>query len=191
MSAEQSTVTYRDAPGFPGYRVGDDGSVWSSSYRTGRVDGKGTAVRIGGEWRLKKQCPHRKGYRTVTLAVEGREHRAYVHRLVLEAFVGPCPEGCECAHANGGRADNRLENLSWKTPVDNNADKVAHGTLLRGDRCPWAKLDAAAVAAILHRRAAGESCGQIAKTLNVRKQAVSDVCTGRRWGHLTGIAYER
>lgn len=29
MSDVQSTVTYRPINGFPGYRVGDDGSVWS------------------------------------------------------------------------------------------------------------------------------------------------------------------
>ena len=31
-----------------------------------------------------------------------------VHRLVLEAFVGPCPEGMETRHLNGKRSDNRL-----------------------------------------------------------------------------------
>lgn len=36
-----------------------------------------------------------------------------VHRLVLLAFVGPCPPGCEADHVNRDRSDNRLVNLRW------------------------------------------------------------------------------
>src|SRR5215472_269740 len=32
----QSQVDYRDIPGFPGYRVGDDGSIWSAWRKGGR-----------------------------------------------------------------------------------------------------------------------------------------------------------
>ena len=34
----------------------------------------------------------------------------YVHRLVLDAFIGPEP-GLQCNHKNGIRDDNRLGNL--------------------------------------------------------------------------------
>lgn len=53
---------------------------------------------------------------------------AYVHRLVLEAFVGPCPPGMEGAHGNGRHTDNRPENLRWATHRENVADAVKHGT---------------------------------------------------------------
>lgn len=52
----------------------------------------------------------------------------YVHRLVLEAFVGPCPPGMECRHLNGDSGDNHLRNLQWGTPSENQFDKVRHGT---------------------------------------------------------------
>lgn len=42
-------------------------------------------------------------------------YRVAVHRLVLESFVGPCPDGMEACHANGNGFDNRLENLRWDT----------------------------------------------------------------------------
>lgn len=51
-----------------------------------------------------------------------------VHRLVLEAFVGPCPGGCVGCHGNGDTTDNRLVNLRWDTPGANNRDKREHGT---------------------------------------------------------------
>lgn len=68
------------------------------------------------------------GYRTVGLHFAGKSTRATVHRLVLEAFVGKRPEGMECCHGDGDRANNSLSNLRWDTNAANVADKVKHGT---------------------------------------------------------------
>jgi hypothetical protein len=46
----------------------------------------------------------------------------------------------EVAHENGIPTDCRADNLSWKTPVENNADKVRHGTYTPGERNPQHKL---------------------------------------------------
>lgn len=54
--------------------------------------------------------------------------QALVHRLVLEAFVGPEPGGMEGCHCDGDPANNRLENLRWDTPSGNTLDSVRHGT---------------------------------------------------------------
>ena len=51
-----------------------------------------------------------------------------VHRIVLEAFVGPAPEKHECCHRDGNPANNHLENLRWDTRAENNFDRVRHGT---------------------------------------------------------------
>lgn len=51
-----------------------------------------------------------------------------VHRLVLEAFVGPCPEGMEGCHGDGDPTNNSLGNLRWDTATSNQLDKVRHGT---------------------------------------------------------------
>lgn len=64
------------------------------------------------------------GYVAATL----RGKSCLVHRLVLEAFQGPCPVGMEGCHKDGNSANNRLDNLRWDTPTNNHADKVAHGT---------------------------------------------------------------
>src|SRR4051794_38956740 len=59
---------------------------------------------------IKKSQVVNSGYETVLLR---STKRRLVHHLVLEAFVGQRPNGCEAAHLNGDRLDNRLENLIW------------------------------------------------------------------------------
>ena len=47
-----------------------------------------------------------------------------VHRLVLEAFVGPCPPGMVCCHWDDVPTNNRLSNLRWDTQSENEKDKA-------------------------------------------------------------------
>lgn len=53
--------------------------------------------------------------------IYGRDYK--VHRLVLETFVGKCPPGMQGDHINRNRTDNRLENLRWVTPAENNRNR--------------------------------------------------------------------
>lgn len=53
--------------------------------------------------------------------------RPGVHRIVLEAFVGPCPEGMEGCHNDGNPGNNRVGNLRWDTRSANHFDKMRHG----------------------------------------------------------------
>lgn len=77
------------------------------------------------------------GYATVALSRSGSAKHWTVHTLVLEAFDRPRPEGMECRHRNGDRADPALTNLEWGTSGENNLDQVEHGTHnnARKDRC--------------------------------------------------------
>lgn len=60
-------------------------------------------------------------------------YRVAVHRLVLESFVGPCPEGMEACHNNGNGFDNRLENLRWDT---HGANMIEQGKYEKLPICP-------------------------------------------------------
>lgn len=65
-------------------------------------------------------------YHTVQLG-RGNSHRP-VHRLVLEAFVGPCPEGMTVGrHLDDDPNNNHISNLAWGTVSDNSKDKVRNG----------------------------------------------------------------
>ena len=95
----------------PGYRIGDDGTVWSRRA-------------ADGEWRQLKPTPQYRGHMAIWL---GRKDQRFVHRLVLEAFVGPCPDGMECRHLDGNPGNNRLDNLAWGTRAENQQDAIRHG----------------------------------------------------------------
>jgi hypothetical protein len=95
------------------------------------------------------------GYCCIGLKKLGMSYSFLVHRLVLMAFSGPCPEGMQAAHQNGVRSDNRLANLKWKTPRENNVDdKKRHGTFYhRPDAsCPTGHEYSPANTKILMRR---------------------------------------
>ncbi len=77
---------------------------------------------------LKPYCKPN-GYLEITLSNNGIQIKYYVHRLVLETFIGPCPNGLQCCHYDGLRNNNNLNNLRWDTPSNDCLDKKRHGTL--------------------------------------------------------------
>jgi hypothetical protein len=179
-AAPQDEVQYRETVGFPNYRVGTDGSVW------GRCNTRG---RPTASWHLLK--PRLSGpawSRYFAVALPGRVQRK-VHRLVLEAFVGPCPPGMECRHLNGVRTDNRLVNLAWGTKQENAADVRRHGHFAFGSRHVNSKLVEQDIPEILRLLAAGESLQKVAARFGVCPSTVWLIARGRRWKHaLDGLA---
>jgi hypothetical protein len=121
------SIEYRPVVGFPGYQVGSDGTILSL-HRLAR-------------YQLKpSQRSRKKRYLCVHLCRGGRAFRRTVHSIVLEAFSGPCPEGMQCRHLDGNPLNNSIDNLRWGTPKENAADRVQHGTDLRGEKNGSAKL---------------------------------------------------
>lgn len=121
MSIEQAIrdgVTFKTIPGFSRYRVGDNGSVWTSSRRVWR------------EMKYKRKVIYGKVYDYQEVFLQGDDKKTWytmVHAAVLTAFVGPRPKGMQCCHNDGNAANNRLENLRWDTPKNNTADTIKMG----------------------------------------------------------------
>lgn len=183
MSDAQSTVTYREIKGFPGYRVGDDSSVWTAWTKINLKNRGGTKAVIGAKWRQLKPASDRTGHLRVTL-MPGRV-TVWVHRLVLEAFVGPCPEGMEACHfPDRNPGNNRVHNLRWDTRKHNQADRVLHGTDIRGEKHRRAKLTDEKVREIRHRCGAGEHHRKVAASLGVGKSTVTRVMNNVIWKHV-------
>ena len=120
---------WRPVVGFEGYEVSNLGSV--RSWRTRRASDRGRV--LVGKF-------DRDGYHEVCLSQGARgEFWRKVHHLVLEAFVGPRPDGFEACHANGNASDNSAWNLRWDTCEANHLDKVRHGTWGRDALGRWCR----------------------------------------------------
>jgi DNA-binding CsgD family transcriptional regulator len=169
-------ASYRPIAHYPGYRVGDDGSVWCNKVRGSR----GTAI---GEWRrLKLQVVKRHRYLHAELCHDGKRRKFLVHRLVLNAFVGPCPIGQQCLHDDNNRGNNTLSNLRWGTPKGNQADRRRHGTSLHGAQVATAKLTASDVSVIRRLYASGDHTQQeIADLFGVSRSNISVIVTRKGW----------
>ncbi|WP_161799336.1 HNH endonuclease signature motif containing protein, partial [Staphylococcus capitis] len=50
----------------------------------------------------------------------------YVSRAVMLAFVGERPEGYHICHIDGNIKNNRLDNLRYDSPTENNIDQFRH-----------------------------------------------------------------
>lgn len=175
MATADSTVTYKDIPDFPGYRVGDDGSVWSCRLLNGR--GFSTVWR-----RLKLQLS--KGYYRAALKEQRRNRWFPVHRLVLMVFVGPCPEGMEGCHNDGDRANNNLPNLRWDTPKSNTHDNRLNGTMPEGRRHGSANLTEEDIPRIRDLVAGGMSRTAVAEKFGVARSTLYGILSGRNWDHV-------
>lgn len=109
-----STEEWRRVPDFPRYYVSSTGRV--VSYRRGNR-------------RELRPSVNAYGYKVVGLTNAAHNSpKLFVHRLVLTAFVGPCPDGMEGCHNDGDRTNNSVENLRWDTRAGNMQDAIAHGT---------------------------------------------------------------
>lgn len=171
-------VRFKLVAGFPDYCVGDDGSIWSR--HATKVPRHG--IRNNG-WR---QMRVRKGPRCLKCLLHGQTHRqTYVHRLVLEAFVGPCPPGMECCHNDGDPSNNALANLRWDTSASNNADKIRHGTWPSGIRNGHSKLQEDDIRAVRSLSRGGMTNKEIAERFGVTQTMIRSIVTGKNWKHVT------
>ena len=117
----------------PRYEISNKGRVRSKAYRD----------RMGKQRKesILKSHPNNSGhYQVILYRANGRREYPYVHRLVLEAFVGPHPEGKPCGlHKDDNQSDNRIENLYWGSSSENRYDAVANGVdgNTKKTHCKW------------------------------------------------------
>lgn len=104
-----------------------------------------------------------------------------VHRLVLEAFHGPCPAGLEGAHLDGDPTNNESTNLIWATRSENHLMRRNHGTSSVGERGSLAKLTWEQATDARSRVGAGETIGSVARDFGVDRSAISQIIRGITW----------
>lgn len=102
---------WKDIAGYDGeYQVSSLGRV--RSFKT---------IGLGKDVVCRVLTPNKtNSYLTVLLLKRGRRsRRLYIHRLVADAFLGPCPEGYEVSHKDENARNNELSNLCYASHKEN------------------------------------------------------------------------
>ena len=130
-----------------------------------------------------------KGYhstrRKVWLMHQGRRVLKAVHHLVLEAFVGPRPDGYATNHRDGDPTNNRVENLEWVTYAENNRHSLATGlSKQRGETHSRAILTEDDVRLMRRLYAQGMRQTEIARRFSLHLSTVNNVVRRLWWKHI-------
>lgn len=176
-------IEWRAVVGYEGfYEVSSDGQVRGlpRTFKSSNRFGAFTKTWPGKT--LRPSTSRKTGYRTVQLSRDGEIRALLVHRLVCEAFHGPCPPGMECAHDDGNRQNNCSDNLLWATPLENASHRIAHGTDARGDKAYQHILYAKDIPQIRARRRSGEKIKDLADEFGVHPSTIGHACSGKNWG---------
>lgn len=84
--------------------------------------------RIRSHWRggrVMKASSNGRGYLQVNLTSRtGKKERRYLHRMILETFVGVEPM-LDANHLDGVKSNNRLDNLEWCTRSENHLHRYS------------------------------------------------------------------
>lgn len=142
---------------------------------------------------LLAPCQLHHGHQRVTLCRPGRRADLRIHRLVLEAFAGSCPEGMEGCHSDGNPEHNQISNLYWGTPKSNANDRERHGRTARGPRHGNAVLSQLDVAEIRRQVSGGRTGADIAREMGLSKSTVCRAAKGTTYAdrHALVAAGER
>ena len=163
---------WRDVVGYEGYyQVSDHG-------RVARVRKPKKDVLERKRIKLLKYGYNEQGRRSVGLCVGGKVKRFQVHVLVLEAFVGPRPEGMQGRHLDGDYLNNNDFNLAWGLRSEN---MVRNGTSNQGVKHKLAKLRERDVVAI---RKSDLGNYVLAKKYGVTGACIYAIRKGLSWKHV-------
>lgn len=178
---ERQKEEWLKIPEFPRYQVSS----------MGRVRARLRLVRKGRRFIVKRPQVLRpgqveNGYLYVMLTHRDNDEpvKKYVHRLVIETFVGPMPEDKdEVDHINRNRTDNRLENLRFATKQENSDNREL--AMLKGEDIGNSKLTTEEVLKMRGLRDGGMKTKDIAIQFpHVHIDTIRKILRGALWGHL-------
>jgi hypothetical protein len=134
--------------------------------------------------------PNNKGYIMIALRRPGESRTLRLaHRIVLEAFVGPCPPNHVTNHKNCDKTDNRLENLEWVSQAYNVEHAIANDHFYfaakMGEKNPASKLTADQVREIRRIHAKTQCRYQdLADQFGVTNVMIGKIVRREAWPHI-------
>lgn len=127
-----------------------------------------------------------------------RRRLVKVHRLVVMAFLGPCPNNCgifkhsiycQVNHKDGNKLNNNVNNLEYCTPKENNDHALRFGLYKPafGEKQWLHVLTEAQVKNIVELLKTSMFIKDIAKTFNVCSGTIRAIKYGNNWTRVTKI----
>ena len=163
-------MEWRSIPILDGaYEASDSGLIRRLSPSGGARPGRLLSLRLGA-W----------GYFTCAPSVGNKSQTQLVHRLVADAFLGPCPHKNEVNHKNLDKTDNRVHNLEYVTRSGNLLHRSEAG-VTRGENNHNAKLTEVEVRDILRRHVEGEGYKRLALAFSVHWSTIRDIIKHHSW----------
>jgi hypothetical protein len=105
--------------------------------------------------------------------------KIFVHRLVMEVFVGECPEEMSVDHIDRVRTNNALANLRYATKAEQTENRDL--SRISGENSRFSKLTQANVDEIRKMIEIGFGDDVIAVRFNISASAIRNIRSGKSW----------
>lgn len=139
--------------------------ILSEPYNNYAVSDTGQVKNVKTDKILSQHLRNNDGYLQVSLWAQGKRKSFPVHRLVALNFLDNSDNKRDVNHINGIKTDNRVENLEWVTPSENNY----HAVHLKLVNCIPVKI----IDLIDNKEYNFDSISQAAKYFNLDKRNLS------------------
>lgn len=167
----------KEIPGYENYFATTDGKIFS-----------GKSQEFIKQFAKSKKTK----YLAVNLYVGGTgKHKfkqEHVHTLVLTTFSGLRPKGYHCAHLDGSRDNNNLDNLRWVTAKENESHKKLHGTVMVGEKNHLSKLTTEQIMWLRdsYKEYNGRKSNipELANILKIDPEVARKIIRGQAWKHI-------
>ena len=180
---------------YEGYGADEEGNIYCRrSWRPihnerGVITGQ--TIFLSDKWRKLKNSKYKinkngnRQYSQVSLSINSVVQTKKVHKLIALAFI-PNPNNFSfVCHKDGNPDNNKVENLYWGTPKQNQADRIKHGTMCYGEQNSLAKLNNNTVIILRKIYATNKfSKTDLAEIAGVSLSSLSKMLTFQTWTHL-------
>ena len=145
---------------FENYSITRDGKLWSNVY-----------------FKFIKPYVSNKGYQCVKLHKYGKKTTTTIHRLVALTYIKNPNNKLQVNHINGIKSDNRIENLEWVTPDENQSHAYKNGLK---KPCIHIGLDRSKIVIDLNTGIFYNSISEAANVYGYNRGTLKDYLSGKR-----------
>lgn len=133
--------------------------------------------------RILKFHDNGKGYKKITLTINGKPHQYYIHRLVANLYVKNPLNLNQVNHKNGIKSDNYYLNLEWCTNSMNQIHAHKIGLKVSGSGLWNAKFSKKQITEIRRLKEIGMLQYKIAEKFNTTKGTISQILSKKRYAY--------